>query len=143
MAPEGEIGSAPPTNAPNRLRELRIEISAISRKPMTSGRLKIPNQWLVLTGVSKSSSSLASKTEVVETCTFSGNSFERIASTTPSDASRICDQRGGINSAITRADTNRCFLRTLRALISAPGLIIKAPTAKISSAAYPGSFAIK
>ena len=44
VAPAGEIGSAPPTNAPNLLRELRIEIIAIRRKPITSGRLKIPNQ---------------------------------------------------------------------------------------------------
>ena len=60
-----------------------------------------------------------------------------------SDASRICDQRGGMNSAITRADTNLCFLRTLRAAIIDPGLTITAPTAKISSDAYPGSLASK
>ena len=52
-----------------------------------------------------------------------------------SDASRICDQRGGMNSAITRADTNLCFLRTLRAAIMDPGLTMTAPTAKISSEA--------
>ena len=67
VAPAGEIGNAPPTSAPNLLREFRRLISEIKTKPITSGRLKTPNQWLVLTGVSKSSSSLVSKTEVVET----------------------------------------------------------------------------
>jgi hypothetical protein len=56
VAPDGEIARAPPTIAPNRFLELISEITAIAKKPMTSGRLKTDSQLTLFAGVNKSSS---------------------------------------------------------------------------------------
>ena len=95
MAPDGEIGRAPPTIAPKRFLELSIEIAAIAIKPITSGRLKTESQLIVLTGVSKSSSSSDSKIGA-ELDVSSGKILALTSSYKRSVPSRSCDQRGGI-----------------------------------------------
>ena len=107
-------------------------IIAIEIKPRTSGRLNMDNQFFVSTGVSKSSSSTESRIDV-DTEVFSGKTLPRTNSTKRSVPKRNCDHRGGIYAATTRALTNFCFLRTLRASRIIPGLRINEVKARISS----------
>ena len=107
-------------------------ITVIAMKPRTSGRLKIDNQLPVLTGVNKSSSSTESRIEI-EVVLFSGKTLARTNSTKRSVPKRSWDQRGGMYVATTRALTNFCFLRTLRASRIFLGRIINEVKAKISS----------
>ena len=92
------------------------------------------NQLFVLTGVSKSSSSSESRTET-EVEILSGKTLARTNSTKRSVPKRSWDQRGGIYDATTRALTNFCFFRILRASRIFPGRRINEEKARISSEA--------
>ena len=56
-------------------------------------------------------------------------------------AKRSWRPRDGINRETTREDTRRVVLRAFLALSNSPGFTKRFPIARISSAAYPGSFA--
>jgi hypothetical protein len=88
VAPDGDVGKAPPTSAPKRFLELIIEIIARVKKPKTSGRFKSDNQLRVFTGVNKSSSSSESRIDLVEELS-SGNTLLRTSSTRRSAPNRI------------------------------------------------------
>ena len=107
-------------------------ITVMAMKPRTSGRLNIESQLPVLTGVNKSSSSTESRIETVDEL-FSGKTLARTNSTRRSVPRRSCDHRGGMYVATTRALTNFCFFRTLRASRIFLGRIISEVKAKISS----------
>ena len=90
------------------------------------------SQLFVFTGVNKSSSSRDSRMDAGAEL-LSGKTLARIVSTKRSVPKRSCDQRGGMYCATTRALTNLCFLRTLRASRIFPGRRMSVVKAKISS----------
>ena len=114
---------------------------------MTKGLRNIELQLRETTGVSKSSSSNSFSVGRSRSDSSSRDSSVglRIKSLSEAAARSIAKRSWrpleGINLETTPGDTRRVNLRAFLALSNSPGLTRRFPIARISSAAYPGSFA--
>ena len=138
-----DVGKAPPTICPNRLREaIKVvittsnEVARIGRREIhASGDGALTNS---MSAFSKASS-LRSRAETIGETLSRGETFaekaREIALPALSKASCICEPRGGTNRAITRDETRRFFRRFRRALMTSCGCSNKSATAATSSSA--------
>ena len=116
-------------------------------KMMTKGLRNTELHLRVTTGVSKSSSSNSfsvgrSRSDSSRTDSSVGLRMKSLMELRPrSIANRSWRPLDGINRDTTREDTRRVDLRAFLAFSNSPGFTRRFPIARISSAAYPGSFA--
>ena len=114
---------------------------------MTKGLRNIELHVRDTTGVSRSSSSNSfsvgrSRSDSSRIDSSVGLRMKSLMELKPrSIAKRSWRPREGIKRDTTPGDTSRVLLRAFRALSNSPGFTKRFPIARISSAAYPGSFA--